>query len=56
MTDRLAALATLAFYGKPEDWEGPLAQFYTDWGHETLVVNHWLSLQATMPDAGVLDR
>lgn len=56
MTDRLAALKVLAFYGGRSDWEGALAQFYSDWGHETLVVNQWLQVQATMPDAGAIDR
>ena len=56
MTDRLVALKVLAFYGQPSDWEEPLAQFYSDWGHETLVVNQWLQVQASMPDAGAVDR
>ncbi|MEP5567706.1 MAG: aminopeptidase N [Halioglobus sp.] len=56
MTDRLAALKVLAFFGQHSDWEQPLAQFYSDWGHETLVVNQWLQVQASMPDAGAIDR
>ena len=56
MTDRLAALKVLAFYGDEADWSGPLAQFYQDWRHETLVVNQWLQVQAAMPDSGALQR
>ncbi|MEH6586383.1 MAG: aminopeptidase N [Halioglobus sp.] len=56
MTDRLAALKVLAFYGEQSDWEAPLAKFYADWGHETLVVNQWLQVQAAMPDAGAVER
>jgi aminopeptidase N len=56
MTDRLMALKVLAFHGEQSDWEQPMAQFYQDWGHETLVVNQWLQLQAAMPDGGALDR
>ncbi|RLQ22411.1 aminopeptidase N [Seongchinamella sediminis] len=56
MTDRLAALKTLAFHAEEADWTQPLADFYQDWRHETLVVNQWLQLQAAMPDAGALER
>lgn len=56
ITDRLAALRVLAFYGQQQDWEVPLADFYRDWGHETLVANQWLAVQAAMPDAGAITR
>lgn len=56
LSDRLAALKVLAFYGDPSASESPLAQFYSDWRHETLVVNQWLQVQAAMPDLGAVDR
>ncbi|TGD74782.1 aminopeptidase N [Mangrovimicrobium sediminis] len=56
LTERLAALRCLACYGGEGDWAAPLQAFYEDWQDETLAINHWLTLQATMPDAGVLDR
>lgn len=56
ISDRLAALKTLAFYGEETDWSGPVADFYSDWGHEALAVNQWLAVQAAMPDAGAIDR
>ena len=56
MTDRLAALRCLAFYGDDKIRTWALGQFYSDWKHEALVVNQWLQVQAAMPDAGALSR
>ena len=56
MTDRLAALRTIAFYGDARARDTALESFYTHWHHETLVVNQWLQVQAAMPDAGALER
>lgn len=56
MTDRLAALQTIAFYGRAEQAEELLEDFYQSWRHEALVVNQWLQVQAAMPDSGALDR
>ena len=56
MTDRLAALRTLAFYGGDDVREPALERFYGDWKHEALVVNQWLQVQAAIPDGGALDR
>ncbi len=56
ITDRLAALKVLAFYGQESDWSEPMAAFYRSWGHESLVVNQWLALQAAMPDSGATAR
>lgn len=56
LTDRLAALKVLAFFGQAIDWQEPMQQFYEDWQHETLAVNQWLSVQAAMPDAEALAR
>ncbi|KAA1194061.1 aminopeptidase N [Pseudohalioglobus sediminis] len=56
LTDRLAALRVLACHGSEADWQQPLSRFYSDWQHEALAVNHWLTTQAMMPDAGVIAR
>jgi aminopeptidase N len=51
MTDEIAALATLANLDLPEgdlpEREAALADFYARWQHEALVVDKWLSVQAT---------
>ncbi|MDP1928643.1 MAG: aminopeptidase N [Thiobacillus sp.] len=51
MTDQIAALATLANLDLPEhdlpEREAALAAFYTRWQNEALVVDKWLSVQAT---------
>jgi aminopeptidase N len=46
MTNEIAALATLANLDLPEG-KTALADFYTRWQHEALVVDKWLSVQAT---------
>jgi aminopeptidase N len=56
MTDRLAALKEIAFYGGDELREGVLAEFYEDWRHEVLVVNQWFQVQAAIPDDTALPR
>ncbi|MCB1676839.1 MAG: DUF3458 domain-containing protein, partial [Halioglobus sp.] len=56
MTDRLAALQAVAFYGGDEARHAALASFYTRWQRETLAVNQWFQVQATMPDAAALER
>jgi len=56
LTDRLAALRVLAYYGSEADWSAPLQRFYDDWKHETLALNFWFSLQASMPGAEAVDR
>ncbi len=55
MTDRLAALTTLVHRGARQAEEA-LAAFHARHGHVPLVVDKWLSVQATAPDAGTLDR
>jgi aminopeptidase N len=52
MTDQFAALATLAQCTGPER-QRALDDFYACWQRETLVVNKWLTVQATSrsPDA-----
>jgi aminopeptidase N len=51
MTDVMAALAALANCAVPER-DLALAEFYSKWQHETLVVDKWLQVQATsrLPD------
>jgi aminopeptidase N len=56
MTDRLAALKEIAFYGDAEMRENTLQSFYQDWQHEVLVVNQWFQLQAAIPDNEGLSR
>ncbi|AQA18548.1 aminopeptidase N [Halioglobus japonicus] len=56
ITERLAALRVLSQFGSRSDWEAPMAKFYDDWGHETLAVNQWLAVQASMPDDGAIAR
>ncbi len=56
MTDRLAALRVIVFYGEEAQRERALDQFYRDWRHDTLVINQWFSLQAAMPLGDTLAR
>ncbi|MDS4070801.1 MAG: aminopeptidase N [Candidatus Competibacter sp.] len=54
MTDQLGALAPLANCDGPER-AAALAAFYARWRHEPLVVDKWLTLQATSRLPGTLD-
>ena len=49
MTDRLAALATLALIGGPAREES-FARFYEQFADDSLVIDKWFSLQATIPE------
>tara|TARA_Y100000991_G_scaffold116691_1_gene88043 strand:+ start:1203 stop:3809 length:2607 start_codon:yes stop_codon:yes gene_type:complete len=49
LTDRLAALRWITHYEQVEKREAALADFYSRWQHEVLVVNQWLTVQATRP-------
>ena len=55
LTDRLAGLRLLVKCAPAEQRESALAQFYSDWQHEALVVNQWFTLQATRPSADAVD-
>ena len=55
MTDVMAALATLANLDLPER-ETALAAFYAKWKDEALVVDKWLSVQATSRLPGTGER
>jgi aminopeptidase N len=56
LTDRLAALREIAFYGNGALRDSTLADFYQNWRSETLVVNQWFQVQATIPDGLALSR
>ncbi|MEH6569931.1 MAG: aminopeptidase N [Halioglobus sp.] len=56
MTDRLAALKVIAFRGSSEQADEALDAFYQQWRSETLVVNQWLQVQASMPTGDGLAR
>jgi aminopeptidase N len=55
MTDELGALSALVRREGPER-EQALGAFYAKWKHEPLVMNKWLSLQATSPARDTLER
>ncbi len=55
MTDVIAALGTLANLDLPER-ETALAAFYARWKDEALVVDKWLSVQATSRLPGAVAR
>ena len=56
MTDRLAALKVIAFRGSSEQADEVLDAFYQQWRSETLVVNQWFQVQASMPTGDGLAR
>ncbi|HET7804665.1 MAG TPA: aminopeptidase N [Pseudolabrys sp.] len=53
MTDRMAALATLSLHDVPER-ENALADFYSYYAGDALVVDKWFSLQAAIPHRDTL--
>jgi aminopeptidase N len=55
LTDRLAALRWITHYEAVEKREAVLADFYSRWQHEALVVNQWLTVQATRPDVDCVE-
>ena len=55
MTDRMAALATLSVHDVPER-KAALADFYERYASDALIVDKWLSLQATIPQPDTLDH
>jgi aminopeptidase N len=55
MTDRLASLAAVVGAWTP-DAPALLADFRDRYGADPLVLDKWLTLNATAPDAGALDR
>jgi len=55
MTDRMAALGSLAMQDSPER-EDALNDFYNRFAADPLVIDKWFGLQAMIPEAGTLDR
>jgi aminopeptidase N len=55
MTDRMAALATLSLHDVP-DRDRAIADFYTRFAGDPLVIDKWFALQATIPQPGTLAK
>jgi aminopeptidase N len=55
LTDRLTALRWIAHYDAPDERTRRLGDFYERWQHEALVVNQWLTVQATRPDPSCVE-
>ncbi|HEX8828815.1 MAG TPA: aminopeptidase N C-terminal domain-containing protein, partial [Xanthobacteraceae bacterium] len=55
MTDRIAALETLAMHDRPERPDA-LADFYERFADDPLVIDKWFALQAMIPEPATLDR
>ena len=55
MTDRMAALDTLAQHDRPERTTA-LDDFYKRYADDPLIIDKWLSLQAAIPEPATLDR
>lgn len=56
MTDQSAALTMLVNSDFEVEKQEALDDFYRKWQHESLVVNQWLSIQATAQREGALER
>ena len=55
MTDRMAALDTLALYDRPERAQA-LDDFYARYADDPLIIDKWLALQASIPEPATLAR
>jgi aminopeptidase N len=55
MTDRMAALSTLSLCDVPQR-AAALEDFYSRYADDPLIVDKWLTLQATIPEPATLDR
>src|SRR5579863_6541005 len=55
MTDRMAALETLALHDRPERTQA-LEAFYASYQDDPLIIDKWLALQEAIPEPGTLDR
>jgi aminopeptidase N len=55
MTDRMAALSTLSLCDVPER-AAALEDFYSRYADDPLIVDKWLTLQATIPEPATLER
>ncbi|MBE9538923.1 MAG: aminopeptidase N [Proteobacteria bacterium] len=56
MTNRLSALRVLSYYGNEERRSAALAEFYRLFKSESLVINQWFQLQASIPEGDGLAR
>src|SRR5262249_13538735 len=55
MTDRMAALETLAAHNRPER-AAAFDDFYARYAEDLLVIDKWFALQAVIPEPTTLDR
>jgi aminopeptidase N len=55
LTDRLAGARLVMQFGSAERRQALLDDFYRQWSGQALVVNQWLSLQATRPSEDAVD-
>ncbi|MGA2941484.1 MAG: aminopeptidase N [Xanthobacteraceae bacterium] len=55
MTDRMAALETLALHHRPERAQA-LENFYDRYKDDPLIIDKWLALQAAIPEPATLQR
>jgi len=55
MTDRMAALETLALHDRPERTQA-LDDFYARYADDPLIIDKWLALQAAIPEPATLER
>ena len=55
MTDRMAALETLAQHDRPERATA-LEDFYQRYADDPLIIDKWLALQAAIPEPATLER
>jgi aminopeptidase N len=55
MTDRMAALETLALHDRPQR-AAALDDFYKRYADDALIIDKWLALQAAIPEPATLDR
>ena len=55
MTDRMAALETLALHNRPQR-AAALDDFYKRYADDPLIIDKWLALQAAIPEPATLDR
>ena len=55
MTDRMAALETLALHDRPERTQA-LEDFYDRYKDDPLIIDKWLALQAAIPEPATLQR
>lgn len=54
-TDKITALTLLA-HQRVDGYEDLLGEYFTQWQHNALVINKWLSIQATIPADDTLER